>query len=510
MLLLSDIESCIGLTQELQDRGVRLEAKIGPLALLVSELSVPTAISSGVVAETEEALNNYIPNLVNMMHSTSSSVTRVEDTSLLDASKHDIKLEEFSDLIAKGVMVSAQRAKGVVIPAIARMEDAINERFKTYEDRNIANIAIDEVGLNQILDNEQVYDYFEQYKNLNLVSHENCNFFPAMGEIDIARLIEAGDPEITEHLNTALLQGSTSGSLGLFTYEQLYRGDRFTHDSADIPGFRNIVKTMYGECVGVEALMIAYYIGKGLLVNLPEGVVAGLKDVERRINLITRTLGLMIFSEIEKYRSDLSASVLFPVGLPIVDRTNGNVNAKYNIRVNREVYADFLANGGSPEAIYGTMVSDHCTDKNLIIERRHQYEEAYAKFVTLNRSYTTSSKLDLYVDAIRDEFYEMVADTEELKGFTAATGVFIRLLAGLKRMGADHIKTPEDTYKFLRGLLSYVFYPENPEVEKLISDIDNYCPREGEETLTVAEIAYVALADLVVDWLCDQVTVRKV
>lgn len=510
MLLRDDVEACVGLAQELQDRGVVLEPKIGPLGFLVSELSVATSISNSVNADSDEAIKNYIPELVSLLHETTSSVTRVEDTSLLDTSSHDLKLEEFSDLIAQGVTATIHCAKAVVIPAIKRIEDAISDRLKDYEDRNIANIGIDEIGLGAVLDNDQVFDYFAQYKDLSKITLRNANLFPALDDASIARLVEAGDPEINEHLQATLMNTTSSGSLGSFVYNQFYRGDRYNDATVEPYELRNIIKSIFGDSVGVEGMMLAYYIGKGLLENLPEGVAGGLRDVEHRVNLLTRTLGLMIYSELDRHRKDVQERKLFPIGLPYVDRNTGEVNAKYSIRVNKEVYADYLANGGSPEAVYGAMVSDRCVDPQLLIANKAKYEDEYTKFVSLNRSYTTSSKLDLYKDAIRDEFYCMVADTEELKQFDTASGVFVRLLNALKRMGADQIACPDNTYRFLRGMLCSVFYPDRPEIEKVISDLDEFSCREGEENLSTAEIANIVLVDLIVDWLCDQITVRKV
>jgi len=509
MLLLSDIEASVGLVQELCEQGKKLEAKPGPLALLVAELSVPVAISNSVNADSEDALKGYIPDLASMIHNASASVTRVEDTSLLDTSNHDVKLEEMCDLIAQGVMASMHQARAVIIPSIVRLEDAISAAFTTYEDRNLANVSIDEVGINQVLDNDQVYDYFAEYKSRNKITLRNTNFFPNLELKDIAKLVEAGDPEINTYLQNTLLTSNSSGELGQMVYNYLYRGDRVDESTVEPFELRNLVRDIYGEDLGIEGLMIGYYLGKGLIENIPEGTVAGLRDVEHRLKLLTSTLGLMIFSELEKYRKSVKARELLPVGLPYVDRSTGAVNAKYNIRVNKEVYAQFLADGGSPEAIYGSMVSIHVTDPAVLIERKGYLEDEYAKFVSLNRSYTTSSKLELYTSAIRDEFYRMVADTEELKGFDASNGMFLRLRDGLRRMGGAHIATPDATYDFLRSLVCHVFYPDRPELEKLISDIDNFKAQYGEEGLTTAEIANVVLVDLIVDWLCEQVSVRK-
>ena len=509
MLLLSDIDACIPVAQEVGDAGKVLEPKIGPLALLVSEVSVATAASASVAADDDVVLKNYIPHLAEMMHECSASVIRVENTSVFDTSRHDVKIEEFSDLVAQGVTAEITRARGIVIPAIKRLEDAIGEGLKSYEDRSIANIGIDEVGLNGILDCEQVFDYFGQYKELRIRDVVNANIFPALDAVAVAKLINSGDPELDAHLQEAFVNEAANGSLGMFVYNQFYRGDSLNDTRIDPYIIRNTIKTIYGDAVGIEGILIAYYIGKGLIENLPDGVNGGLRDVEYRVNTLTKGLGLIVFGEIEKHRKQIGEKLLFPIGLPYVDRSTGKVNAKYSIRVNAEVYADFLANGGSPEVIYGTMVSDRNTDIDYLINNREKYEAAYDKFVSLNRSYTAASRLEVYQRSIRDEFYKMVDDTEELKDMKSGSGVFVRLKDALNRMGNDHISSPENTYKFLRSAVSSILYPDRPQVEKIISSLDDFVAREGEENLSTAEVANIVLIDLIVDWLCDQVVVRK-
>lgn len=505
MLNYNQVESALPVALELQEKNLKLEAIPGPLALLVSEFSVATAISSSVEANDEEALANYIPQVVATLVETSGSTMRTDAGSVLDQSHHDVKMDEFSDLICTGVLATYAKARSVCIPAITRLETAIGELLHKHEDRSLANVGIDEVGIDEVLDNDEVFEYFSQYQNLRLTPVKAVNIFPNMQPIDLAKLIESGSPEVNKHLTDSMMLTSATGDLASFVYNQLFLGSELNGSDASLGEFRNLAKTLFGDCCGIESLMIAYYLAKGLLANLPDGVNAGIREVEDRVNSMTRMLGLMIYSEIVSYRDSVKNKTLFPVGLPYADAT-GRVNVKYNIRVNREVYHGFLADGGSPEVIYGTMVSDRCVDPSVLIANADKYTKAYQHYVDINRAYTTSSRLSLYRDAIRDEAYKMVSDTEYLKSFDASSGVFVRLRNNLERMGADHIASPENTYMFLRSLVCQMFYPDDPAVEKVISDVDNF---EGEEGLSVAEVGTFVLCDLIVDWLCKQVKVER-
>lgn len=510
MLILEDVESAIPLVQELEDKGLRLEAKIGPLAMLASELSVAVASCASMSALQADGYRDNLNQIVSIIHETSASVHRTEHGSLLDTSNHDVKLDEFAGLVSAGVLATVSRAKSVAYPLIARLQNAISTKLVEYEDRSVFNIGIDELGVDAVLDNEEVFDYFSEYKDIRQIAIGSVNVFPQLTDVQLAALVEAGSPEINSYLTNALVRTASTDSMGQYIYTYLYRGDRLTNDEVQLYELRNMIQTMYGDDAGLEGMLLAYYIGNGLLNNIPDGVNAAISEVEHRVGLLTKFIGNIVYGQLKKHRDQASDRVLLPVGLPYVDRNTGKVNTAVNIRVNKEVYADFLANGGSPEVLFGSMVSDQATNMSVLIEGRAKYENAYSRFVDLNRSYTTSSRLSLYVEAIREEMYVAFEDTEELKSIDKTSGVFLRLSDMLKRMGADHISTEGDTYKFLRSLVCCVIYPDQPNVEKVIADIDNFECRTGEENLSTSEIACFVLIDLIVDWLADQIVVSKV
>lgn len=508
MLVYDDIDACVPVAQELSERGVKLEAKVGPLGLLCSELAVAVASCASISSLQDEDYQSQIPMIVSILNETSASVARTEHGAMFDTSSHDIKVEDFANMVSQGVLATVARARSVVIPLISRLESAIGKKMEEYEDRSIANITIDEVGVDNVLDNEEVFNYFSDYKDIRKVPIREVNAFPPLNDVQLAGLVEAGSPEINDYLTEQLVTTTATGTLGQYIYSFLYMGDRLGHGEVEIFELRNMIKTIYGDCCALEGLMLAYYFGKGLVVNLPDGVNASITELEHRMTSLTSLIGSMIYGELKSHRDSLREKVLLPVGLPYVDRQSGRVNNHTSIRVNKEVYAQFLADGGSPETLFGSMVSDRKDDMQQLIDGREKYQEAYSRFVALNRSYTTSTRSQLYIDAIRDEMYAAFDDTEELKLIDKSSGVFVRLSNNLKRLGADHIATPESTYAFLRTLVCNVVFPDSPDIEKVIADIDNFECQAGEENLSPSEVACFVLIDLIVDWLCEQVVVR--
>jgi hypothetical protein len=94
----------------------------------------------------------------------------------------------------------------------------------------VFNIGIDEIGIDAVLDNEDVFKYFEEYKDIRHTNIGSVNVFPELSDIQLAALVEAGSPEINEHLTSALVKVASTDSLGRYVYNYLYRGDRLSND----------------------------------------------------------------------------------------------------------------------------------------------------------------------------------------------------------------------------------------------------------------------------------------
>ena len=179
MLVYDDIDAGVPVAQELSERGVKLEAKVGPLGLLCSELAVAIASCASISSLQGNDYQSQIPAIVSILNETSSSVGRIENGAMFDTSSHDINVEDFSQMVAQGVLATVTRARSVVIPLINRLENAIGKKMESYEDRSIANLTIDEVGVDNVLDNEEVYAYFSDYKDIRKINIQMVNAFPA-------------------------------------------------------------------------------------------------------------------------------------------------------------------------------------------------------------------------------------------------------------------------------------------------------------------------------------------
>lgn len=511
MLNYDDIEAAIPLAQEITAKKTVLEVKPGPLAFLNTECNVAISSCSAMTSATGGNIEEHFASVVSLLHEASASITRTDHGPLLDTSHHDVKVSDVSALIASGVLATVARVRTVAIPLIKRLEESVAEGLLGYENRGVQFIAIDEIGVGGVLDNDSVYDYFEEYSRVRVVPLPTVAAFPKMDDIQLAGLIQAGDPDLNELFTDSITASSSQGGLGQFVYGAIYQGAKFgAHADVDLYSLRGRIRTFFGEGTTLTGLMLGYYFAKGLIESVPDGVDANIAELTRRVDMISKSLGGMIFAELAAYRKSLKDKILLPVGYPYVDRNTGDVDPTSKIRVNREIYAGYLADGGTPEAIYGAMVSDKATSISVLLADKDKYEKAYQRFFNLNRSNTNSSLLSVHVRALTDEFYKAVEDTDELKAMDKSKGLFTRMRDRLNRLGADDIASPEKLYSFIRSLVCYSLYPEEPQVEKVISDIDNFEQIDDSVVLSTSEIACYVLIDLIVDWLSKQLVLRAV
>lgn len=499
MLMKKDIDASIPLVQELMDRGVVLVPTMGPLATLTND----SVVGFSHIAQTSnngEVDWGYITNVISQV---SASMGGDNEDRAFDMSTHDFKLDELAEMVAVGVGATLTKVKSVIIPTITQLEKAAQESVVNYEDRSIGRIVIEEVGINEVVDSDEVYKYFKKEAEGVTQFNKTVNIFPELDDVKISTLIETGSPDLTDHLIQTISSSSEGITLGSFLYNHTFsvKGGGLT-----LIDIRNYVRDMYSQEFADYAMMVVHFIANGLIESFPDGTNASITDIERYCTMIKRQTAEIVLSSLELRRRQYKEKVLLPFGYPSVDLKLAAITTTPKILVNRDVYHDFLAEGGSPDALIGAMVSDGTKTPALIIADREKYERKYRDFVNLNNSYINRSKADIYAQAIENEFRKMHAESEELRtNFPGSSGVFVRLTDNLKRMGSGNISTPQSLYQFISSLVCRTLYPDDPNIERVLNEIDNFndgdCP--------IAQIVAFVGIDLTVDWLCDQIQINK-
>lgn len=499
MLVLNDIRQGIPLAQELEQRGVVLQPKTGPLSVLVSESGLAVALA-------ERSPNDAVDygGIVSSIYETAQSTSGLASVSV--AGYHDIKMDEISDLVSTAILAIVGKARGIVKPIVTEIEESLGQQMMSYEDRGLVNVAIDELGVHEVIDDDNVFDYFEEFKGHRLTAVRGVRslekMFPALDDTNIATLIESGSQSINDFLIQEFSLTSDGIMLGRFVYENFFRGTE-----GNIERARQDMRIMFGYEHSLYGLMLVHYMAIGLKENLPDGVEGSIGLVESVLDSIKNQTGLLIYSELKHFRDSLKEKKLLPYDFPVVDGPNGKNDGVIHIRVNRDVYHNFLADGGTPDAIIGAMLSKGSTNYNIILDNKDKYEKRYEDYVNVVRSNTAVNRLDFHRMVISSTFRKIHANNEELR-LAAPTnnGVFIRLDNYLRRMSQTHISTPENLYRFLCSMVSNVVFPDDPSVEKVLADIDNF-KTDGEE-MDVSKMASFVMIDLIVEWLVKQITVK--
>lgn len=503
-----DVEHASQVAIELLDRGLVLTPRPGPLSVLCSEFSVAESMVSAMQnlsADNEisyEAQNKVTGIIESICHSTMKNELHGH---VLDRSFYDIKIDELSDMVATGLTATVSKARTICIPLINEMQDRVLGIVNSHHDNLITNIAINEVGVGQILERDDIFEYFEDYKKVNTKSDRimDARVFPKKPVEEMFNYIDSGDDEI----NNLMLNFATANIDKLeVLFDILFFNEKNVPPDANPTEVYLTAKDLFVDEELPQVMMVIHYIAEGLKDDIPDGVNTSLTRYEGAITAVSGIFGGYVYNLLKAYRDSMETKELFPYGLPYVDKKNYRVSERVSIRVNKDVYANFLSEGGTPEVIYGSMVTDRTTSFAQLISRKDEFETEYYRFVAQNRATAISDRVALYRAAINDTFYALAEDETYSHQIRSDKAVFLRMHDQLKRLGADDIASPENFYKYLRRMICQTIYPEDPMIESLISNIDNY---EGDEKLSPTDIAGMVAIEIAVDWLTKQVVVTK-
>lgn len=505
---LTDVQHASQVALDLVSKNLVVTPRPGPLSVLCSEFSVAESMVSamhGLAPDNEisyEAQHKVAGIIEGICQCTMKNNVH---GNTLDSSYYDMKIDELSDMIATGVTATVSKARTVCIPLINEVQDRVLKVVNEYSDNLITNIAIDEVGIGQILERDDVYDYFEEYKAVktNIDRITGAKSLPHKPVEEMLNYIDSGDDDI----NQLMLGFATANQESMaILFDAVFTQENGAQANLNPIEVYRMAKDLFADEELAHAMMVIHYVAVGLKDDIPDGVNSSLAVYEASIETISRVFGAYAFNILKAYRDTMENKDLFPYGLPKVDNRNFRVNSRISIRVNKDVYANFLSEGGTPEVIYGSMVSDRTDSFTQLIARKDEFETAYYKFVANNRATATSDRLALYRATINDIFYALADDETYSSQIRQDKDVFIRMHDHLKRLGADDISNPESFYKYLRRMICHTIYPDDPMIESLISNIDNY---EADDNLSPSDIAGMVAVEIIVDWLTKQVVVTR-
>lgn len=457
---------------QLQERKISLEAKEGtPVGLVTSSLG-------SWAGRTELMPNQY-------------SEVMVHEASTLGAANgaipiHDEKIEWAVELISKGVSRDLDIAKNTISPSIQRVSDEVEEEVSKAFSSAAHGFELISTDLPKIFLDQRIDNLFARYNTIKPGAVATMLVFPELSVSELRRRINTGDDDINE-----LLAEIADGE----DFELLVQMYNLYFVKATGSSTMDLVK-LASDSKSVVNLLLMYFLTIGLEADLPEGVNGSFGSVTNYLKTLRGHLGASVYRHMRAIERAISEKRL-------ITTVTGFGNER-KVYLNSVVYNSFLDAGGTPEAIFGAVASDHSFEYNAMVDNRIKLERAWERRLDAIHSQNNANKLTLIVSALRKSIFGIIGEMEVIP-FGAGTKADM-----INRVRDEtsnfYLADMNDLPKSIKTIVLKSLYPAQTNAGFIINGIDKYTGDLTEDE-AIQKVASDVTLQLIAQWLVKNVNV---
>ena len=469
MLSESNLYIANKIAQRLKDRNVKLIARTGsPIAML----------SDG---QTSMATQSLLPNqYLDVIKKDSSSYGKVEGSGPI----HDEKMEWVVDLITKGVSKDLDVAKNTIKPVIdmvlgdieKELTEACSDRAHGYE--------IIQDNLPKFFGNQKIENLFERYKNIPIKPMSSLLVFPELAAAEIQRRINTGDDEVNDLLADIVHPEQLEGLVDLYNWT-FREGGRSRID--------------FTSALAIEdpsIPVVLYFLTLGLEADMPEGVNASAGPVTLYLQNLRGLLGAVIYRSIKHIERKIDDKELI--------RSVEGYASERKIHVNKAVYDKFLDEGGTPEAIFGTVCGKTSFSYGAILDGVEKLEKIWAANLEAIKNTNNLNKLSLVILALRKSLSNFISEMEILPHDCGGKGMMQSRLTVASRN--FYLTDMDNLPHAVKRIVFDVVFPAQTNARFIIDAMDKQDCEDGGHKRLAASVTLMLIAE----WLVKNVEVSKV
>lgn len=485
MLHESSVESVFILAKKAAAAGLSLSPKAGsPLAMAVSEIYSPQL-------DTTDATDPYM---------VSQQLVFASKRETPGGFPHDDAIETLAAMGAAAIQRTIHIARNEVNSKVTQVITDVETALSGAALSAVNPVAIVPQTLGGVWTSTTLRALAESYELIPAASVRMPTFFPARTEDEVMALIKTGtarfDAELAEWANI----------LGGAWFQDVYRK---SFEKTNLSGeFVDSMDRQFDMIVGYEtpeegrnALLAIFIMSMSLREDAPEESGVDLTTFRKVLRDVTEQAGRIIMREFEKYATDSKSNTLLR-SWPSSDQrtllTPGRI-----IAVNGDVYTRWLSEGGSPEILLGSYVSDKNTGYTHLITNGERYAQEWKRVMMMLRSQINSQRFNTVIQTMSKSISAIIAAVPEAELVVQSRAVFhSRLQEKLREVSISDI---ENLYPLIRKLVCHSMYAHT-QAEQVLAAIDQIMAQQP--NLEAREAALYAVIDLVGDWVYSLMDVR--
>lgn len=411
--------------------------------------------------------------------------------------KHDVVMEELVEVISKTVKANLHISKNVVNPIIQEAVNSVEKGILVAKGTKKSHIAISPILHSNIWNSGALSDMVEKYgETRHNTVPLNLSFPFEVTRDSVLQLAKTGASAFDRELES--LFSSFTDDVAERTFKLLFSENSFERAS-------NLNEVL--TSVDKDGVILVHLYARKLMQEIPQGVNSSLEEYKLYISDILSQSGKYVYSLMEKRDFTTKGRQLiasFPTGLSQLG------NALVTIRVNGDVYAKWLKDGGTPEAIFGSFVSSQERGYTALLEDKEQFEAHWNRRLRLLE---TTERFDDFNNAqqIIDEVVTDIINNDEVVDdlVIELSGVSRETLHGLLKDSLNGLsgKFYNDIYKTVRKVICNVIFPHTDALNTLIA-IDDVS--EEYPTIDIREAGLLATIEIISTWIAKLCRVDKV
>ena len=487
------ISAVTPLAQKLSDSGIKLNAIQGtPLATLVGKSYTPLIDSKDFYTGAD----------------TCSRVWAVSDClkkpNALGFSEHCEAVDDIRQVLVKAVSSHLDYARNVVTPQINDLVERVHRAQEESQIRIGSMLSIVQDEWDPIWENPVLEAMLEDARFTALDPETAIpRAHPLLTDEQLRNYLNTGSDRFDKELQAWV------DNVGVRFIADTYRWYFLANDFADDnwkPDYDQQVNWLLGTDIwSRKQAIVVYLLTRGLRANPPDGIDMDEISYQNTMAKVQAQAGRCIARCIEKRTSQKESKSLV-LDWPVRGRdhltTDGSISQIY---VNTDVYERWLEDGGKPEILFGSSVTDRETKYEILLEKGEAYYMAWKRHEAIIRSGQSSQMFNIVRDAIMINMGQMITEipVEDLAG-RDRNKMLAALRDKLYSVSIDQISNIHEVCCYL--ICTVIHCHTNAyDILEAMKQVSLQNP-----DLSATEVTTIASINILCKWFADQCSIIQV
>jgi hypothetical protein len=473
MLNNKTFNAALPLADKIAQTGKILVAKPNTVLNELVKLSVP---AFEFTVDTPEALSNY-----------GYALQQTVESSMDKPSPYGLQLDGIINDLSKAVNNHVSYAKNTVKPLVLEFATCIQKYLDTSVSKDGSEkFTIETLNIPAVLKDDSFLDSLNAYKDKSAL---------------VPDLKLSLEPKAHDELCSMIMTGSkrTDEAIGewIVTKDGDFLCNIWNSHFTNSPSTNGCDTSIEAQNAfdKADSALAAYLMARKIFEDV--------QDTNMNLTVYKNTV-----AQIRDYHGSLLVQAVTKIALFVKARTLiiETIGNQYKVKVNGDIYREWLAKGGSPEIILGCLISESSVvSQSLIDEKAEEFKKRWYSFNSFYKTSEANKKFTYFKEFLSNAFNDSLQtqDDSEKEYSTKNPNYFIgaRKLADCE---IENLRTGDmtDVYGVALTLVAKCrFYYTSSY--GILSDINE--ASKANPNVDVREAALLAVINYVSDYLADQI-----